>query len=51
MFHKTWRPNSQTSFETIEDFQAFRFIRTYHLGKIATQWYWITPFLFEFATL
>jgi len=51
MPHETWKPNSQTSFKAKEDSQAPHFVGTYHLGGIATQWYQITPFLFEYATL
>jgi hypothetical protein len=36
MPHKTWRPSNQTSFETKEDFWTPRFVKTYHLGEIAT---------------
>jgi hypothetical protein len=47
MFHETWRLSGQTSFKARKDFRVHHFTSTYHSGKIATQWYWITPFLFE----
>jgi hypothetical protein len=51
MSHKIWRPISQTSFEAREDTRVPHFIGTYHSREIATQWYWITPSLFEYTTL
>jgi len=49
--HETWRLSSQTSFEARKDFRAHHFAEIHHSEEITTQWYWITPFLFESPTL